>query len=87
MEIRKAKTRRDKLIEKGLPINYCNVIILQGKIERKIEMVYKAIKFNPNEDNYLLKRIRLKLKFTDKIKFSIKKIEIIKSMGYGVFED
>jgi len=85
---KKVKTRKDKLIEQGLPINFCKITVAFAKgIDRSIEMVYKAIKFDPNTDEHFVKRVRAELKLNEKIKFKIKKVQTIKNIGYGIYEE
>jgi len=50
------------------------------------EMVYKQRHQDPNEDLYLVKRIKETLKLKDSELFIIKKINIVKFIGYGTSE-
>lgn len=84
----KVKTRKDKLIEQGLPINFCRITIAFVKgLDRKVDMVYKAVKFDANLDLHFLRRLKSELKLNDKIKFKIKKVETLKFLGYGKYEE
>jgi DNA-directed RNA polymerase subunit E'/Rpb7 len=85
---KKVKTRKEKLIEQGLPINFCRITVsFQKGIDRNIEMVYKALKFDANQDLHFMGRVRKELKLNEKIKFRIKKVYIIKNIGYGIYEE
>ena len=84
----KVKTKKDKLIETGLPINFCKITVSFKKgLDRSIDMVYKAIKIDANLDNHFLKRVRNGLKLTDKIEFRVKKVQTLKYLGNGIYEE
>ena len=92
MDYKKVKSKKDKLKETGLPINYCKITVTVGKNEklneRSIEMVYKVIKPRVEDDLYFMSKVKRELNITDtKTKFKINKIETIKFMGYGVYEE
>lgn len=87
--MKQVKTRKEKLIEAGLPINYCEIKVeFPRKPSVLLEMVYKQIKFKHIEDKYLVGRVRSTLGMNDKDKIKdIKVNRVIKSMGNGVYEE
>lgn len=88
MEYKKAKTKLDRIKEQGLPIRLVKVYCLMSRgVIIKVEAIYKEIMSDPNKDLFFMKRIKRILKITDKkTNFTIKKVEIIKHIGYGIYE-
>ena len=84
----KVKTKKDKLVETGLAINFCKITVSFKKgVDRTVDMVYKAIKIDANLDTHFLKRVKSELKLNDKIQFRVKKVQTLKFLGYGIYEE
>ncbi len=96
MNYKKAKTKSEIEKEKGLEINLCSIDILSVKKDQKkipkfkatVELVYKQIKKDHNQDKYLKNRIeKLLLTPMKGEEFIIKSVTKLKFIGYGIYEE
>ena len=92
MDFKQAKIGKKK---NEIDINLVNVTVVPKKTKfgkskiswttRTLEIVYKKVKINNNDDLFFIERIKSYLGIKDDI--LILKVDIIKNLGKGIYEE